>query len=84
MADHEGHLGGSYGTCGDDEVAFIFAGRGVEDDEEGAGSEGFYAGFYGVELGWVVSVICAICDVCKWLLLLQLRLALRDEGGGFC
>lgn len=41
VADHEGGAGGCKVAGGDDEVAFIFAGRGVEDDEKGAvGYEG--------------------------------------------
>ena len=36
MADHEGCFGGGEVLGGDDEVAFIFAGRGVEDNDERA------------------------------------------------
>lgn len=34
VADHEGHLGGCDEGGGDDEVAFVFAGGVVEDDDE--------------------------------------------------
>ncbi len=34
MFDHEGHLFGRYAFCGDDQVAFVFARGGVEDDYE--------------------------------------------------
>lgn len=34
MADHKGHFFGSDGFGGDDEVAFVFARGGVEDDDE--------------------------------------------------
>lgn len=34
VADHEGHFGGGEGGGGDDEVAFVFARGGVEDDYE--------------------------------------------------
>jgi hypothetical protein len=34
VADHEGGFGRGQGGRGDDEVAFIFARRGVEDDDE--------------------------------------------------
>lgn len=34
VADHEGGFGGGEGRGGDDEVAFVFARGGVEDDDE--------------------------------------------------
>lgn len=34
VADHKGHFFGCDGFGGDDEVAFVFAGGGVEDDDE--------------------------------------------------
>ncbi len=50
MADHEGHFLRGDVLGGDDEVAFIFAGGGVKDDDEVAGGEGGDAGRYGVEI----------------------------------
>ena len=34
MADHEGHFFGCQGGGSDNEVAFIFTGGGVKDDDE--------------------------------------------------
>lgn len=31
MVDHEGHFWGGHGFSSDDEIAFIFAGEGIED-----------------------------------------------------
>ncbi len=45
VLDHEGHFVGGHVLGGEDEVAFVFARGGVEDDDEGAV-------FFG-RLGWV-------------------------------
>jgi len=50
VADHEGGFGGGKVGGGDDEVAFVFAGGGVEDNEEVAG--GWVGG------GWVSLCVC--------------------------
>ena len=62
MADHEGHLGGGEVLGGDDEVAFVFAGDGVEDNDGLAGGEGGYGGGDGVE-GWVGWGYCRLRHV---------------------
>lgn len=51
MSDHEGGFGRGEVLGGADEVAFVFAGRGVEDDYEGAGFWGVLLGDGGVETG---------------------------------
>lgn len=43
VVDQECGEWGREGLSGDDEVAFVFAGGGVEDDEELTGAEGFDA-----------------------------------------
>ena len=55
VADHEGHLRSGEVLGGDDQVAFIFAGDGVQDDDGLAGGEGGYGGGDGVEcwMGYV-------------------------------
>lgn len=49
VADHEGHLFGGDVFGGYDEVAFVFAGGGIEDDDKVTEGERGDAGFYGVE-----------------------------------